>query len=132
MDNHFAYPSVHTISDTNQNAIDLLGHQGTLLAHVQMAVMAVDRHPQVLLCWGTFWPLPQAYTTAWGCYMTQVQLLSFSLVECHAIGHSPAIQPIRNPLQSRPTLKQLKTPTQLSVVCKPTDGALSLIINIID
>lgn len=129
MDNHFANPAVHTISDTNQNATDLLGHRGPLLAHVQTAV---DHHPQVLLCWGTFRPLPQAYTTAWGCYMTQVLLLPFSPVECHAIGHSPVILPIQILLQSHPTLKQVKTPTQLAVVCRPTDGALNLFINIID
>ncbi|KAK4813860.1 hypothetical protein QYF61_001958 [Mycteria americana] len=37
-DNHFPTPAGHTISDTSQDAIGLLGHLGTLLAHIQVAV----------------------------------------------------------------------------------------------
>ncbi|KAK4832279.1 hypothetical protein QYF61_021678 [Mycteria americana] len=36
--NHFPTPAGHTISDTSQDAIGLLGHLGTLLAHSQLAV----------------------------------------------------------------------------------------------
>ncbi|KAK4819124.1 hypothetical protein QYF61_025591 [Mycteria americana] len=51
---HCPSPAGHTISDTSQDAIGLLGHLGTLLAHIQLAV---DQHPQVLLCWAAFQPL---------------------------------------------------------------------------
>jgi len=44
-------PAGHTVPDTSQDAIGLLGHLGTLLAHVQLAV---DQHPQVLFCWAAF------------------------------------------------------------------------------
>ncbi|KAK4815015.1 hypothetical protein QYF61_013467, partial [Mycteria americana] len=37
-DNHFPSSAGHTISDTSQDAICLLGHLGTLLAHIQLAV----------------------------------------------------------------------------------------------
>ncbi|KAK4807165.1 hypothetical protein QYF61_024285 [Mycteria americana] len=41
-DDHFPSPAGHTISDTSQDAIGLLGHLGTLPAHVQPAV---NQHP---------------------------------------------------------------------------------------
>ncbi|KAK4811089.1 hypothetical protein QYF61_016375 [Mycteria americana] len=44
-DNCFPSPAGHTISDTSQDAIGLLGHLGTLLAHIQPAV---NQHPQSL------------------------------------------------------------------------------------
>ena len=37
-DNHFPSPADYIISDTSQDAIDLRGHLGILLAHVQLAV----------------------------------------------------------------------------------------------
>jgi len=37
-DDHFPAPAGHTIPDTSQDATGLLGHLGTLLAHVQPAV----------------------------------------------------------------------------------------------
>ncbi|TRZ08524.1 hypothetical protein HGM15179_018581 [Zosterops borbonicus] len=36
--NHFRSPSGHTIPDTGQDAIGLLGHLGTLLSHIQSAI----------------------------------------------------------------------------------------------
>ncbi|KAM9656072.1 uncharacterized protein ACIBXB_008597 [Morphnus guianensis] len=52
--NHFPAPAGHTISDTGQDAVGLLGHLGTLLAHIQPAV---NQHPQVLFCQAAFQPL---------------------------------------------------------------------------
>jgi len=51
---HLPTPAGRTIPDTSQDAIGLLGHLGTLLAHVQPAV---DQHSQVLFCWEAFQPL---------------------------------------------------------------------------
>jgi len=48
---HLPTPAGHTIPDKSQDAIGLLGHLGTLLAHVQPDV---DQHPQVLFCWAAF------------------------------------------------------------------------------
>ena len=53
-DNQFLSPAGHTISDTSQDAVGLLGHLGTLLAHLQLAV---DQQPQVLFCQAAFQPL---------------------------------------------------------------------------
>jgi len=42
---HLSTPAGHIIPETSQDAVVLLGHLGTLLAHVQLAV---DQHPKVL------------------------------------------------------------------------------------
>ncbi|KAK4812634.1 hypothetical protein QYF61_012144 [Mycteria americana] len=51
---HCPSPAGHAIADTSQDAVGLLGHLGTLLAHIQLAV---DQHTQVLLCRAAFQPL---------------------------------------------------------------------------
>ncbi|KAK4806539.1 hypothetical protein QYF61_021375 [Mycteria americana] len=51
---HCPSPADVTISDRSQDALGLLSHPGTLLAHIQPAV---DQHPQVLFCWAAFQPL---------------------------------------------------------------------------
>ncbi|KAK4823572.1 hypothetical protein QYF61_003576 [Mycteria americana] len=51
---HFPSPAGHTIPDTSQDALGLLGHLGTLLAHIQPAV---NEHLQVLFHLAAFQPL---------------------------------------------------------------------------
>ncbi|KAK4819282.1 hypothetical protein QYF61_000622 [Mycteria americana] len=51
---HFPTPAGHAIFDTSQDAIGFLGHLGTLLAHIQVAV---NQHAQVLFHWAAFQPL---------------------------------------------------------------------------
>ncbi|KAK4826673.1 LOW QUALITY PROTEIN: hypothetical protein QYF61_010682 [Mycteria americana] len=128
-DNHFLSPAGHTISDTSQDAIGLLGHLGTLLAHVHPAV---NQHPQVLFCQAAFQPLFPKPVALHGVVVTQVQDPALSLVEPHTVGLNPSIQPVQVPLQSLPPLKQINTPTQLGVVCKLTEGALDPFVQIID
>ncbi|KAK4819534.1 hypothetical protein QYF61_006027 [Mycteria americana] len=126
---HFPSPAGHTIFDTSQDAVDLLGHLGTLLAHIQPAV---NQHPQVLLCWAAFQPLFPKPVALHGVAVAQVQDPALSLVEPHTIGPSPSIQPVQVPLQSLPPLKQINTPTQLGVICKLTEVTLNPLIQIID
>ena len=38
----FPIPAGHTIPDTSQDAVDLLGHLGTVLAHVQPAILSIS------------------------------------------------------------------------------------------
>jgi len=61
-----------------------------------------------------------------------VQDPAFGLVEPRTVGLSPWIQPVQIPLQRLPTLKQIDTLTQLGVICRPTEGALNPLIQIID
>ncbi|KAK4828130.1 hypothetical protein QYF61_023928 [Mycteria americana] len=51
---HFPSPAGHTIFDTSRDAIGLLGHLGTLLAHIQLAV---NQHSQVISHQAAFQPL---------------------------------------------------------------------------
>ncbi|KAK4813146.1 hypothetical protein QYF61_013111 [Mycteria americana] len=128
-DNHCPSPAGHAISDTSQDAIGLLGHLHTLLAHIQVAV---DQHPQVLFHQAAFQPLFPKPVVLHGVVVTQVQDPALSLVEPHTIGLGPSIQPVQVPLQSLPTLKQINTPAQLGVVCKLTEGALDPFVQTID
>ncbi|KAK4822830.1 hypothetical protein QYF61_020124 [Mycteria americana] len=124
-DDHFPSPAGHAIFDTSQDAIGFLGHLGTLLAHIQLAV---DQHSQVLFCQAAFQPLFPKPVALHGVVVAQVQDLALSLAEPHTIGPSPSIQPV----QSLAPLKQINTPAQLGVVCKLTEGALDPFVQIID
>ncbi|KAK4832899.1 hypothetical protein QYF61_026542 [Mycteria americana] len=123
-DNHFPSPAGHTISDTSQDAVGLLGHLDTLLAHT------IDQHPQVLFHQAAFQPLCPKPVALHGVVVTQMQ--DPALAESHTTGLGPSIQPVQPPLQSLPTLKQINTPAQLRVICKLTEGALHPLIQIID
>ncbi|KAK4825912.1 hypothetical protein QYF61_003407 [Mycteria americana] len=119
-DYHFPSPAGHTISDTSQDAIGFLGHLGTLLAHIQPAV---NQHSQVLFCQAAFQPLfPNCMGLLWPKCRTQhlalLNLIQFALVH-------------RSSLSSLPTLKQINTPTHLSVICK-LESALNPLVQIID
>ncbi|KAK4832282.1 hypothetical protein QYF61_021681 [Mycteria americana] len=126
---HFPTPAGHAIFDTSQDAIGFLGCLGTLLAHIQVAV---NQHPQVLLCQAAFQPLFPKPVALRRVAVAQVQDVALGLVEPHSIGSSPSIQPVQVPLQSLPTLKQINTPAQLGVVRKHTEGALNPFVQIID
>ncbi|KAJ7401712.1 integral membrane protein dgcr2 idd [Pitangus sulphuratus] len=128
-DNHCPGPAGHTIPDTSQDAIGLLDHLGTLLVHVQLVV---DQHPQVLSHWAAFQPLCPKPVVLHGVVVTQVQGSAFGLVELHNVGLGPSIQPVQIPLQSLPTLHQINTPIQFGVISERTEGALDLLIWIID
>ena len=51
-DDHFVGPAGHTIPDTSQDAVGLLGHPGTLLAHVPRVPEQYLRHQcsTLLIC----------------------------------------------------------------------------------
>ncbi|KAK4825074.1 hypothetical protein QYF61_023078 [Mycteria americana] len=115
---HCPSPAGHTIPDTSQDAIGLLGHLGTLLAHVQAAV---DQHAQVLFHQAAFQPLFPKPAALHGVAVAQVQDLALGLVEPHTIDLSPSTQPV-----------QINTPTQRGVICKLTEGALDPFVQIID
>ncbi|KAK4828587.1 hypothetical protein QYF61_000039 [Mycteria americana] len=111
---HFPSPAGHTIFDTSQDAIGFLGHLGTLLAHIQVAV---NQHSQVLLCLAAFQPLFPKPVALHGVVVD----LALILVEPHTIDLGPLIQPV-----------QINTPAQLGVVCKLTEGAHNPFVQIID
>ncbi|PKU39453.1 rna-directed dna polymerase from mobile element jockey- hypothetical protein [Limosa lapponica baueri] len=118
-----------TVPDRGQDAVGLLGHLGTLLAHVQPAV---DQHPQVLLCQAALQPLCPKLLELHGVVVTQVQDPTLGLIEIHPVSLSPLIQPVQIPLQSLSTHQHVDTPTQLGVVCELNEGALDPLVQIID
>ena len=92
---HFPAPTGITISDTSQDAIGLLGHLGTLLAHVQSSV---NQYFQVCFLYTVFQPLCPKPAVLPGVVVARVQDTAFGPVELHPIGLSPGIQPVQNPL----------------------------------
>ena len=72
------------------SSIGLLGHLGTLLAHVQPAV---DQHPKVLFHRAAFQPLLPKPVALHGVVVTQMQDAALGLVEPHTAALSPSIQP---------------------------------------
>lgn len=64
--------------------------------------------------------------------MTQVQDPAIGLVEPHALGFSPSVCPVLISLWSLSIFWQINSPTQLGVICKLTEEAFDLLIQIID
>jgi len=126
---HLPTPAGHTIPDTSQDAVGLLGHLGTLLAHVQLVV---DQHSQVLFRQAAFQPLLPKPVALHGAVVIKVQDPALGFVESHTVGLGPLIQSVQVPLQSLPTLEQIDTPTQPSVICKLTEGALNPLVQTIN
>ena len=63
-----------------------------------------------------------------GVIVAKVQDPAFGLVESHPIDFSSAIQ---TPLQGLATPRQIDASSQLGVICKLTEGALSALIQVI-
>ncbi|KAK4819909.1 hypothetical protein QYF61_014644 [Mycteria americana] len=126
---HCPAPAGHAIPDTSQDAVGFLGHLGTLLAHIQLAV---NQHSQVLFQWAAFQPLYPKPVALHGAVVAQVQDLALGLIKPHPIDLSPLIQPVQVPLQSLPALQQINTPAQFGIICKLSEGALDPLIQIID
>ncbi|KAJ7423037.1 hypothetical protein WISP_35360 [Willisornis vidua] len=108
-------PAGHTILDTDQDAIGLLGHLGTLLVHAQLPV---NPDPQVLFCLAALQPLCPLPVVLQAVVVAKVQDPALGLVKPHPTGFRPSIQPVQIPLQSSPTLQQIDSPSQLGVICK--------------
>jgi len=98
----------------------------TLLAHIWLST---DQHFQLLFLCTVFQPLPHTCSDAWGCWDQGGEL---GLVELHPTGLSPSIPPVQIPPKGFPTLKQINASSQLGVICKPTEGALHLLTQIIN
>ncbi|KAJ7414114.1 hypothetical protein WISP_86616 [Willisornis vidua] len=122
---HFPGPAGHTILDTGQDAIGLLGHLGTLLAHVQPPA---NPNRQVPFCLAALQPLCPQPTVLHGIVVTKVQDLALGLVKPHPIGISPTLKSVQVPLQSPPAFQLIDTPSQLGVTCKLANDGLNPLI----
>ena len=108
-------PAGYTIPDIRQDAVGLLGHLGTLLAHVQVSI---DQHPQILFLCTAFQPLGPKPVALHGVVVAKVQDPALSHVERYPIGLCPSIQPVQVLLQGLPTLWQIDTSPQLGIICQ--------------
>ncbi|RMC09604.1 hypothetical protein DUI87_13390 [Hirundo rustica rustica] len=127
--NDLPAPAGHTIPDTGQDAIGPLSHQGTLLAHVQLAA---DQYPQVSFLLGTVQPHHPQPITLQGVIVAKVQDSALGLIKLHLVRLCPSIQLFQVSLQSHPIFQQIDTHSQLSVICKFTNERLHAFIHIIN
>ena len=88
-------PAHHTIPDTSQDAIGLLGHLGTLLAHIQPTVQQYTKVPFHQAAFQPRLPKPVGLP---GAVVTKMQDLTLGPVETHAINLGLSIQCIQVPL----------------------------------
>ncbi|RMC22033.1 hypothetical protein DUI87_02904 [Hirundo rustica rustica] len=122
-------PAGHTIPDTGQDAIGLLGHLGTLLAHVQPAV---DQYPQVPFLLGTVQPHRPQPITLQGVIVAKVQDSALGLIKLHLVRLCLSIQLFQISLQSHPTFQQIDKHSQLSVIRKFTNQRFNTHIHAIN
>ena len=87
----FPSPAHHTIPDTRQDAIGLLGHLGTLLAHIQATV---HQYTKVIFCQSVL-PKPVGLP---GVVVTRMQESTPGPTETHTVNLGPSIQSIQVPL----------------------------------
>ncbi|KAK4830289.1 hypothetical protein QYF61_009492 [Mycteria americana] len=103
--------------------------QGTSLAHVQPGV---HHDPQVLFCQTAFQLVCPQHVLVPGVVPSQVQDFALALVELHGAPASPFLQPVKVPLDGRTALWYISHYSQFGVICKLAEGALYLIVQIIN
>ena len=91
----FPRPAHHTIPDTSQDAIGLLGHLGTLLAHIQLTVHQYTKVPFHQAAFQPILPKPVGLPEV---VMTKMQDPTLGPIETHAVNLGPSIQSIQVPL----------------------------------
>ncbi|RMC03536.1 hypothetical protein DUI87_20736 [Hirundo rustica rustica] len=122
-------PAGHAIPDRGQDAIGLLGLQGTLLAHV---LPVVNQYPQVSFCLDIVQPhLPQPITLQGvigpKCRTRHLDVINFILLDtAHPSNHSRPLW------KSPPSFQQINTHSQLSVMCKFTNQRFNTLIHVIN
>ncbi|KAJ7397479.1 hypothetical protein BTVI_135369 [Pitangus sulphuratus] len=118
----------HTIADTSQDVSGLLGCLDTLMSRVQLAL---NQHHQVLFFQATFQSLFPQPVALHGVVVTQVRDLAICFIEPRTVDLSPSVQPVQIPLQSLPTLQQINSATQHSVICELTESTFDPLDQII-
>ena len=91
----FPRPAHHTIPDTSQDAIGLLGHLGTLLAHIQPTVYQYTKVP---FHQAAFKSLVRRPVGLPGVVVTKMQDPTLGPTGTHTVDLGPSIQSIQVPL----------------------------------
>ncbi|KAK4811172.1 hypothetical protein QYF61_019803 [Mycteria americana] len=121
-ENHLPRPAGHASFDAAQDTIGFLGCECTLLAHVQFFI---HQYPQVLLLSAALNPFIPQSVLILGIAPMQVQDLALGFVELQEVPMGPLLKPVQVPLDGIPSLKRINCTTQLGVICKLAEGALS-------
>ena len=85
---YFPSSAHHTIPDTSQDAIGLLGHLGTLLTHTQLTVHQYTRVPFHQAAFKPLLPKPVELS---GVVVTKMQELTLGPIETHTVYFGPLI-----------------------------------------
>jgi len=100
-DNHFPRPTSDAVLDASQDTVGPPGCQGTLLAHIQLAV---NHNPQIPLCGAAFQRLITQSVRIARVAPSQVQDPAFALVKLRVVGDCPALPSVQISLQGLSTL----------------------------
>ena len=90
------------------------------------------KYPQVVLLRAALDQLSAQPVLVFGIALTHVQDLALGLVELHAVHAGPPLQPVQVPLNGIPSLQRVNHTTQLVVLGKLAEGALSPTVHVAD
>jgi len=127
--NHLTRPAGHASLDAAQDTVGFLDCKRTLPAHAELLT---HQYPQVLLLRGALKPLSAQPVLVFGIALTHMQDLALGLVELHAVHAGPPLLPVKILLNGIPSLQRVNHTTQLGVVDKLAEGALSPTVHVTD
>ncbi|KAK4808830.1 hypothetical protein QYF61_001338 [Mycteria americana] len=110
-------------SHQTQYMVGFLGCKHTLLGHVELLI---NQRLQVLLLRAAINPYSTQPVFVLGTAPTHVQDLALGLVELHEVRTGPPLKPVKVPLDGMPSLQHVDHTTQLGVIGKLAEGALTV------
>ena len=123
----FLWPTGHISFDAAQDRVGFLGLEGTFLAHVQLAI---HQYPQVLLSRAVIYPFFPQLALSVGAATTQVQDLALGFVEPQEGLLGPLIEFVWISLDNNLSLMCVNCTTQLDIILKLSENALSATANV--
>ena len=109
--------------------VGFLGCEGTLLAHVQLAI---HQYSQVIFSRAVIHPFILQLALVTGVATTQVQDFSLGFVETHEVHPGPLLKTVHVTLDGILSLRHVSHTTQLDVIHKLAEGALDPTVDVID
>ena len=122
-------PAGHIPVDAPQDAIGLLGSQGTLLAHGQLVI---HQDTQVPLHRAALQYVRSKPALVHGVVPPQVQYLALALVELHNAPLHPALQPVQVTLNGSTAFQCTHHSSPYCVISKLPESTLCPFIQVID
>ena len=119
---HLPHPAGHTFCfDAAQDVVGFRGCEGTLLAHIQLAI---HQYSQILFSRAVLNPYLSQFVLVVWVAMTQVQDLTLGFAELHEVHLGPLLKPVWVSLDGISHLGHVNSTTQFGVICKLAEGAL--------